>query len=56
LKAFFVFGFAKRNQDNIWRDELKAFRKLAGEMFTLDNNALAAAIKNGTIMEIGYHG
>jgi hypothetical protein len=23
---------------------------------TLDNNALAAAIKNGTIMEIGYHG
>ena len=54
--AFFVYGFAKNDQGNIRRDELKAFRKLAGEMFTLDNNALAAAIKNGTIMEIGYHG
>jgi len=54
--AFFVYGFAKNDQGNIRRDELNAFRKLAGEMFTLDEKALAAAIKNGTITEIGYHG
>ena len=56
LKAFFVYGFAKRDQSNIRRDELNAFRKLAGEMLTLDDKALSAAIKNGTITEIGYHG
>jgi hypothetical protein len=55
-KAFFVYGFAKSDQDNIRRDELKAFRKLAGEMLMLDDNALAAAVKNATIMEIEYHG
>ena len=56
LKAFFVYGFAKRDQDNIRRDELNAFRKLSGEMLMLDDKALSAAIKNGTITEIGYHG
>ena len=55
LNAFFICGFAKSDQDNIRRDELNAFRKLAGEMLTLDDKALAAAIKNGTITEIGYH-
>jgi len=28
-KAFFVYGFAKSDRDNIRRDELKAFRTLA---------------------------
>ncbi len=56
LKAFFVYGFAKSDEDNIRRDELNAFRKLAGEMLTLDDKALAAAMRNGTIMEIECHG
>jgi hypothetical protein len=56
VKAFFVYGFAKSDRDNIRRDELKAFRKLAGEMLTLDDKALAAATRNGTIMEIECHG
>jgi hypothetical protein len=56
LKAFFAYGFAKSERDNIRRDELKAFRKLAGEMLTLDDKALVAAMKNGTIMEIECHG
>jgi len=41
-KAFFVYGFAKSDGDNIRRDELKAFHKLAGEMLTLDDKALAS--------------
>jgi hypothetical protein len=55
-KAFFVYGFAKSDRDNIRRDELKAFRKLASEMLALDDRALVAAMRNGTIMEIECHG
>ncbi len=55
-RAFFVYGFARSDRDNIRRDELKAFRKLAGQMLTLDDKALAAAMRNGTIMEIECHG
>lgn len=55
-KAFLVYGFGKSDRENIRVDELKAFRKLAGEMLGLDDNALAAAMKNGTITEIRCHG
>lgn len=51
-RAFFVYGFAKSDRDNIRADELKAFRKLAGEMLRLNDAALEAAIANGTITEI----
>jgi hypothetical protein len=54
--AFFVYGFAKSDRDNIRRDELKAFRRLASEMLTLDDKALAAAMRNGTVMEIECYG
>ncbi len=51
-KMFFVYGFAKSDRDDIRKDELIAFRKLADEMLVLDNKALAAAMRNGTIMEV----
>jgi hypothetical protein len=51
-RAFFAYGFAKNERDNIKRDELTAFRKLAKTMLVLDDAALAAAMKNGTITEI----
>lgn len=54
-KAFFVYGFAKRDRDNIRRDELMAYRRLAAEMLKLDDGALEAAMRNGTITEIGCH-
>ncbi len=54
--AVFVYGFAKSDRDNIRADELKAFRKLAAEMLSLDDAALAAAMKNGTLREIKKHG
>jgi hypothetical protein len=55
-KAFFVYGFAKNDRSNIKRDELKAFRKLADTLLSLDDAALAAAMKNGTLTEIMRHG
>ena len=51
-RSFFVYGFAKSDRDNIRKDEWKAFRALATEMFQLDQAALKAAIANGTIMEV----
>ena len=55
-KAFFVYGFAKSDRDNIRTDELKAFRKLSEQMLGLSDDAIAAAIRNGTITEIMCHG
>ncbi len=53
--AFFVYAFAKNDRDNIRSDELRAFRKLAAEMFGLDERALQAALRNGTLTEIECH-
>jgi hypothetical protein len=51
-RAVFVYGFAKSDRGNIDANELKAFRKLARTLLSLDEAALAAAIENETIMEI----
>jgi hypothetical protein len=51
--AFFVHGFAKKDQGNISIKELRAFRMLADSMLNLDEAALSAAKRNGTLMEIG---
>lgn len=55
-KAFFVYGFAKSDRAGIRRNERMAFRKLGDEMWALDDEALVAAMKNGTIMEIRFDG
>jgi hypothetical protein len=50
--AFFVYGFAKNERDNIRGDELRAFRALAKEMLSYEDGALEAATRNGTLKEI----
>ncbi len=55
-KMFFVYGFARSGRDDIRRDELMAFRKLADEMLILNDKALVAAMRNRTIMEVRCHG
>ena len=51
-RAIFAYGFAKNQRENIGRPELKAFRKLADVMLSLDDRVLKAAISNGTMMEV----
>lgn len=51
-RAFFVYGFAKSGRENIRKDELRAFRRLADEVFGLDDRALRAAMANGTVTEV----
>jgi len=54
--AFFVYGFAKSDRENLRRDELEAFRTLADEMLKLEEPDLQAALANGTIVEVNYDG
>jgi len=51
-RSFFVYGFAKSSRDNIRKNELKAFRILAGELLELNDAALKSAMTNETIMEV----
>jgi hypothetical protein len=55
-RAFFVYGFATSARSNIRLDELAAFRRLAQEMLELDDDAIGAALGNGTIVEVTGHG
>lgn len=50
--AFFVYGFAKRGRENLRRDELVVFRRLADEYLALEPSGLAAAQAAGTIVEV----
>ena len=54
--AFFVYGFAKKDQENLRRDELEAFRMLAGELLGLDEAGLDEVLANGTIIEVSCDG
>jgi hypothetical protein len=51
-RAFFVHGFAKSDRDNIRDDELAALKKLAGELLSFDDGALATAIMAGVLTEV----
>lgn len=49
---FLVYGFAKSSRENLRRDELKAFRAMADEMFKLDGAGIKALLHSGKISEV----
>jgi hypothetical protein len=51
-RAFFVYGYAKNEQDNIRDDELAAFKMLAAEMLNYDDATLAKAVAAGVLTEV----
>jgi hypothetical protein len=51
-KAFFVYGFAKSDRDNIDDDEAEAFKKAAKHVLALTDEHLAELIKKGQFSEI----
>lgn len=55
-RAFFVHGFARKDQSNISAKELRAFRLLADAMLNMDEAALSAAMRNQTLMEVERDG
>jgi len=55
-RAIFMYGFAKKDTDNITKDELKALKELAKQYFGLTNKGLAKAIKDGILIEVENNG
>lgn len=54
-KAFFIYGFAKNQQDNINERELKALKQLAKELLQYDDHKLRNAMIAGELIEVlGY--
>ncbi len=54
--AFFVYGFAKSDRENLRPDELATFRLLADEYLALDRQGLRAAQSVGAIIEVKCNG
>jgi len=53
-RAFFVYGFAKSDRENIEPDETAAFRKSAKAFFALSDKQIEALIKNQELTEVDY--
>ena len=50
--AFFVYGFAKSDRENLRRDELATYRLLADEYLSLDAAGIEVARATGAIIEV----
>ena len=50
--AFFVYGFAKSDRENLRPNEVAAFQTLASEYLTLDEAGLEAVQSVGAIIEV----
>lgn len=48
----FVYLFAKNDRENIEKDELKAFKKLAKDYAKLKPEAIDRLVKDGELLEI----
>jgi len=51
-RAIFVHSFAKNEKDNIEKDELVALKRLAAELLTYDDKALARAVATRVLLEV----
>jgi hypothetical protein len=53
-KAFFLYGFAKNQQDNIEQDALRSLKNLAKQLLVLDDNQINRLLENGILTEVDY--
>lgn len=54
--AFYVYGFSKKDQENITNDEESYFKKLAKLTLTLSDEDIAALLEEGTYEEVECNG
>jgi len=52
VRAFFVYGFAKNEQDNISDDDLIALKKLAEKMLNYSDAELTTAVNKKLLIEV----
>lgn len=50
--AFFVYGFAKSERENIDDAEAAAFKKAARELFSLSDEQIGQLLDNGALTEV----
>jgi hypothetical protein len=50
--AFFIYGFAKNERDNIDQDDLSSFRDIAGEWLRASAKDIDQATRDGRIQEV----
>ncbi|NLR74176.1 type II toxin-antitoxin system RelE/ParE family toxin [Leeia aquatica] len=55
-RAFFVYGFAKNERDNIDSQELKALKRLATIMLSWTATQLAHAVQQGKLLPVNPDG
>ncbi|HOG11527.1 MAG TPA: type II toxin-antitoxin system RelE/ParE family toxin [Smithellaceae bacterium] len=51
---FFLFGFEKNERDNITESELDTLKKLAKDLLGLTAGQIAAAVKEGSLVEVEH--
>lgn len=51
-KSFFVYGFPKNKKDNVTRQELTGFKKLAKDMSGISSGQFLRLIKEGEFIEV----
>ena len=51
-RAFFLYGFAKNERENIDDDELQTLRDIAADLLTQADSALDDAVNAGKLQEI----
>lgn len=51
-KAYFVYGFSKKDQDNISKDEEAYFKKLAKVALAMSDGDIAAVLDQGVYKEV----
>jgi hypothetical protein len=51
IKAFFLYGFAKSDRDNISEDELTALKKFGARLLTADVQTLNGMLEDGSLKE-----
>lgn len=55
-RAFFVYGFAKSQQDNISDDEKAAFKQAAQHILSLSDETLVTMLEKGQFLEVDDNG
>jgi hypothetical protein len=53
-RAVFLYGFAKRERENIEPDELRTLREIAAAWLSADTKKIADAVNQGALKEVAY--
>jgi len=52
-RAVFIYGFMKKEQNNLSSEELKSFKTLSKDILQLSEEALSQAVEKNVFIEIG---